>query len=105
MKLDLHAKSRDNQFEALAVYNDGRVIVKKNSKIKYPITGAYKPSDEIQKKRNDATLVDKNGKLLKDVEFCSLSTAASFVAGRSANGMLMWKTENGKKVGDTLKKS
>lgn len=43
--------------------------------------------------------------MLEDVSFQSLSTAACFVTGRSANGMITWKTEDGKYVRYTLKKA
>lgn len=42
-----------------------------------------------------ATDIDANGILLGDLLFGSPSTAASFVAGSSANGNIMWKTQDG----------
>lgn len=41
-----------------------------------------------------------NGKFLKDYIFNSPSSAAVFVLGRSANGKIEWKTENGQLLGD-----
>ena len=40
---------------------------------------------------------------LKDIPFNSLSTSATFVAGRISNGMITWKTEDGRYVRYTLK--
>ena len=53
---------------------------------------------------DDHTLYDEEGVLLRDVQFETLSTAASFVAGRTSNGMITWKTNDGKYVRETLKK-
>jgi hypothetical protein len=46
----------------------------------------------------DGTLAEKNGYLLftKDVEFSSPSAAAAVVHGGSANGLIVWKTKDGK---------
>ena len=52
---------------------------------------------------NDRSKIDDKGNVLEDVIFNSLSTAATFVTGRSANGMIVWKTLDGKNVRDTLK--
>ena len=45
-----------------------------------------------------------NKQVLHDVTFDSLSTAATFVAGRISNGMITWKTPDGQYVRKTLKK-
>ena len=46
----------------------------------------------------DGTLVEKDGFLLftKDFEFSSPSAAAAVIHGGSANGLLAWKTKDGK---------
>jgi len=46
----------------------------------------------------DATLVEKDGKLVftKDVEFSSPSAAAQVIHGGTANGLITWKSEDGK---------
>ena len=104
MKLELHTKSRDNLYEAKAIYKDGEVTVKKGSRINLKFGKGFKPSTLIKEKMNDRTIVDNNGIVMKDVSFSSLSTAASFVTGRVSNGMITWKTPDGKYVRDTLKK-
>lgn len=103
MKLVLHTQSRDNLFDAQAIYENGVVTVKKGSRIKIQGCEGFKPSPEVKAKRNDADLVNSEGFLLADVTFSSLSTAASFVGGRTSNGMIMWKTPDGKYVRETLK--
>lgn len=42
------------------------------------------------------------GVVKKDVIFKSSLTAANFVTGRSINGMVTWKDENGTKLKDLL---
>ncbi len=103
MQLELHTVSRDKMFEATAEYLDGSVTVKKGSRINLHYSAAFKPSDVVIEKLNDSSLVDADGVLLKDVTFKSLSTAATFVAGRISNGMITWKTPDGRYVRYTLK--
>lgn len=103
MKLELHTKSRDGLlYEAKAQYEDGKVTVLRGSRINLNPGVAYKPSSTIAPILTDRSLVDADGNTLKDIEFHSLSTAASFVTGRTANGMIVWKTSDGKYVRYTL---
>ncbi len=48
----------------------------------------------------DGTLIEKNGFLVftKDVEFSSPSAAAAAIHGGSANGLIAWKTQDGKSL-------
>ncbi len=104
MKLILHTISRDKQlYNANAVYDSGTLTVLKGSKINTNGGAAFKPSQEVVSLLNDKSIVNDQGILLKDIRFNSLSTAATFVTGRIANGMIVWKTENGKYVRETLK--
>mgnify|MGYP000863323159 CR=1 FL=1 len=106
MELKLHTVSRDKVlYEAYAIYSDGTVTVKKDSRINIHLSAGYKPTATIQKLRDDSSVVDGDGVLLKDIPFDSLSTAASFVTGRTANGMIVWKTENGRYVRYALQES
>lgn len=104
MKLQLHAVSRDNLFDAKAVYLDGVVTVKKGSRINIKAGDGFKPTAPVKTKLEDKTLYDEDGILAKDVSFDTLSTAASFVAGRTSNGMITWKTPDGKNVRESLNK-
>ena len=103
MQLELHTVSRDNLFDAKAVYLDGSVTVKKGSRINLHFSEAFKPADVVMQKIRDSSIVSEKGVLLKDVTFKSLSTAATFVAGRISNGMITWKTPDGRYVRYTLK--
>lgn len=44
----------------------------------------------------------KNGIVKENVTFKSSSTAANFITGRSTNGLITWKDENGTKLKDLL---
>lgn len=101
--LKLYTKSRDGLYQAEAVFENGEVTVLKGSKINIKKNANFRPSVEVSTKRNDLSLVNSEGILLKDVTFKSLSTGATFVTGRIANGMIVWKTEDGKYVRYTLK--
>lgn len=101
--INLHTKSRDNLYEATAIYDNGIVTVFQGSRINNRENPNFRPSKEVIEKLKDTTLVGTDGVLKKDVTFNTLSTAASFVAGRVSNGMITWKTEDGRYVRYTLK--
>lgn len=101
--LKLHTVSRDNLFEANAIYEDDCVTVLKGSRINIRKNSNFKPSTEVVEKLADTSLVNTEGILLKNVTFKSLSTAATFVTGRISNGMIAWKTEDGRYVRYTIK--
>ncbi len=65
----------------------------------------FKPSKQLNELYLDKTLVTAEGIVKKDISFASLSTSASFITGRNANGMITWKTENNKNVRALLKNS
>jgi hypothetical protein len=48
----------------------------------------------------DGTLIEKDGFLVfvKDAEFSSPSAAAAVIHGGSANGLIVWKTQQGKSL-------
>lgn len=104
MILQLHAVSRDNLFDAKATYNDGVVTVKKGSRINTKSGSGFKPTAPVKAKLEDRSLYGKDGVLTKDVSFDTLSTAASFVTGRTSNGMITWKTPDGKNVRESLRR-
>ena len=106
MELKIHTIARDKQlYNATATYIDGKVTVNKGSHINMTLSDGYKPTPLIKSLREHKALVCENGELVEDITFESLSTAASFVTGRTANGMITWKTEDGKYVRHTLSPS
>lgn len=103
MKLNLHSVSKDGLYDAKAIYEDGVVTVQKGSRINTHSGSGFKPSLKVKAKLEDTSLYGKDGVLVKDVSFDTLSTAASFVTGRTSNGLITWKTPDGKYVRETLK--
>jgi len=102
--MKLHTISRDKMlYETSATYENGNITVLKGSKINLNKADKYAPCEEVRKLREDPSLFE-NSILLHDVTFSSLSTAATFVTGRVANGMIVWKTEDNKYVKYSLQK-
>jgi hypothetical protein len=103
--MKLHTKSRDGVlYEAMATYEAGIITVEKGSKINRKNAEGFKPKKNVATLREDDSLFNEGCILNKDLAFNSLSTAATFVTGRTANGMIVWKTEDGKYVRYTLQK-
>ena len=97
--MNLYTKSRDGVlYEANADYTAGVVIVKKGSKINRQLSNAVKSRKAIAELIADDSLFENQNYLKNDIRFTSLSTAATFVTGRIANGNIVWKTEDGKYV-------
>ncbi len=103
--MKLYTKSRDGiLYKATAFYEEGVITVKKGSKINRKNTEGFKPKKSIAVLREDDTLFVDTCILNKDLTFSNLSAAATFVTGRIANGMIVWKTEDGKYVRCILQK-
>lgn len=77
------------------------LTVKKGSQVSADVhtDGKFRSANSVLKYRErycDGTMV-KN-----DVAFKSASTAANFVTGRSTNGLITWKTSDGKTLKSLL---
>lgn len=97
--MKLYTKSRDGvRYEANADYTDGVVIVKKGSKINRQLSDGVKSRKAIAELIANDSLFENQNYLNTDLRFASLSTAATFVTGRIANGHIAWKTEDGEYV-------
>lgn len=103
--MKIFLKSRKDIYNAIGEYNleTGEVKVLKNSIVSNEIAHSekFKGANTIEKLRKDK--LDKN-KLKENMTFKSLSISANFVTGRSTNGLIAWKTEDGKKMKDIIKK-
>lgn len=103
--MKIYALARDKKlYDAKAEYEEGIVVVKKGSKINNINREKFKPSDKIMKLRTDNSLVDEIGILQEDVMFKSLSAAATFVTGRIANGVILWKNEQHQSIKKLIEK-
>lgn len=60
---------------------------------------------EVRKELISKYTQERNGKLflMQDVVFTSPSAAAGFCTGTSANGLLLWKTEDGQTLSNYLR--
>lgn len=96
--MKIYTKSRDGLYEANGIYADGNVVVLLGSRINLRNSPKFNPSQSVSNIRENRTMVDSNGILLRDITFDTLSKAATFVTGRIANGMIVWKTENGRYI-------
>jgi hypothetical protein len=72
-------------------------VVLKNSRIELNISGSIAPcAKEARKKAR----IDENGVLKEDILFRSPSSAAAFVIGASANGLIEWRTADNRTLKD-----
>ena len=101
--MDIHTKSKEGLYEATGMFDGQSVTVFKGAKLKKVIAPKYKMPDELLSLRENREYVSDDYILLKDVQFKSFSAAAIFVTARSANGLMTWKTADGKYVRNTLK--
>ncbi len=103
MKIELVLKRRDGKANATGVYEDGNVIVRKGSLINLKGSELSDNSTAL-KFRLDRSIVGDDGIVKRDVLFKSASMAATFVSGCVTNGLKYWKTRDGKRLSDCIRK-
>jgi len=91
--MEIYMRSNRGKYDAQGAYNDGKVIVYKGSRINVYYSENFKRHASAEAYRKDPSCVDKNGNVLKDCVFTSLSAAAQFVCGWSVNGRVTWKVD------------
>ena len=91
--IKIYLKGRNDSYSASGLYNekDNTVTVLKGSKINEKID-PFNGATAIENHRKGKI---KNCTVIEDVCFKSPSTAANFITGRSTNGLIAWKDENG----------
>ena len=92
-------------YYANAIYENGKVTVHKGSHINLAHGENFKSQGLFSELFCNNELIDEFGNVLEDIEFQSLSQAASFVTGRIANGMIVWKTDDNRYVRYSLTQS
>ena len=103
MRKLFYLKSPKGEFEAKCeVLEDKRIKLLAGSRIKKEMNPRLNASKLVLEYRNDKNVV-KDNIVQKDIVFNSPSTAAQFVNGRSTNGNIAWKDEEGKKIGEFVK--
>lgn len=94
---------RDDKCSAVAIYNGEKVIVQKGSIINMN-PSPYARGRIIRQYRMDESVVSKEGVVLSDCTFPSVSSAARFVTGRSENGYNAWKVDDNQTLNAWLAK-
>jgi len=89
-------KTKSTNVDAVAEFDKdtGKVVIKKGSIVAKDLSNAptFRSRNSMLKKR-EGTVVD--GVLQKDLEFSSLSTAATFAVGSNRDGWITWKDGEG----------
>lgn len=101
MELKVTAKGRGSNYEATGIFDGKGLTVLKGSKISDTVGAKTNPIAIKLRTQKDTV---NNFILQKNVSFRSPSTAASFVTGNIANGMRVWKLEDGRPLGSLLDK-
>ena len=97
MKIKVYMISKIADYNASAIYEDGKITIMKGSKIRKENPN-FKRMPLLDNYRKDKKIVDKNYYLLKDLTFNSPSTAAQFVGDSSRNGLLYWRDKDNNKL-------
>ena len=97
MKVKVYMISKKADYNASAIYEDGKITILKGSKIRKENKNFNRMS-LLNTYRNDSKIVDNNYYLLKDITFNSPSTAAQFVGDSSRNGLLYWRDKDNNKL-------
>ena len=100
----LFLKTRTGNCDAKAEYDDGKMIVKKGSRVSLQLASHIRGGKKAKSYLEDKSYVDDMGMVIQECEFTSPSTAAQFVTGNSANGYMVWKDKDGTRLKELLKK-
>ncbi len=97
--MTVYLKHKTGMFDATGEYDikTNALVLKSGSLVSEDIhySETFRGARTIEKQRKQY-LVDRV--VQDDLVFKSPSTAANFVTGRSCNGMIMWKTKEGKNI-------
>ena len=100
MKISVFLSTRSKGYDAKGFLDEKSIVVLKGSRIKSGEPINYKFAPALVNAWNDKSVVGKDGILLQDITFKSVTSAAQFVTRNSVNGWKAWKTEDG----DLIKK-
>lgn len=102
--MKIYLKNKKSSVDAIAEYNieTKECVVLAGSIVSENISHSekFRGTKSIEESREGK--VD-NGIVIRDVSFKSASTAANFVTGTSTNGLIAWKTEDGKTLKEYIK--
>ena len=101
--MKVYIKRRKGTVDAVAEYNpetkECKVLAGSIVSEKIASSDKFRGGISIKKAREGKI---KDNKVIADILFKSASTASNFVTGSSTNGLITWKTENGKSIKDVL---
>ena len=90
-EIRLRLRSRGGIYDATAVFDGEKYVVQRGSIINIEFAEHIHGGRIAKKYRSNPAYVDPSGRVIRDCEFNSPSTAAQFVTGSSCNGYLVWK--------------
>lgn len=102
MSIEVYLKTRDGRCDASAIYNGESIIVLKGSRIRTSFANHIRGGKTAKNFREDTSVVNEDGIVLKDCTFKSPSTAAQFVMGSSVNGWTAWHVDKKNSLKDYL---
>lgn len=89
--MEVILKSRNGQHNAKGLFDNGKITIKKGSKINLQTADYFNEPRLNAELKHNKEVVDNNGILKQDVTFDSPTAAAQFVTGRSVNGYVSWR--------------
>ena len=94
LKVHIRSKKKDYDAKGLYDFDNNVLVVLAGSKVSAKVAHSEKfhGATLVEKYRNEYV---ENCVVIKDVTFSSPSTAANFILGRSCNGLITWKDEDG----------
>lgn len=94
--MNIILRNRANSYSAKGTYDPSTktCVVKAGSIVSADIANCptFRGRKKVEKMRS---MYVKDNVTTEDLTFTSLSTAANFITGRSSNGLVLWKTEEG----------
>lgn len=91
MELKCIIEAKRKKFYAEGLFDGKGIKVLAGSKINLEGSKSLAFAKQVSKAKNDSSIVNDGGIVLKDVYFKSASTAAQFITGNSTNGLRAWK--------------
>jgi hypothetical protein len=103
-----NVKVRNSQANAVGSYQNGKLVVSKGSMCTHDVSDSCPESIVLLKQQLEAQqIIQRSGPnqafvFTQDYAFKSPSAAAGVISGRSSNGLIDWKTQQGVTLGTCL---
>ena len=97
-------KSTSKNVEAIAIFDNGKMIVQAGSRVAKEVADSYDKKEEREQiLAENAVERDNFYEITQQIEFSSPSAASSFCLGNSSNGWQDWKNRSGRTMSDVLR--